>query len=110
MGVNYRFPLVQNIDFRFLPFYFDKLYASVYADVGNAWTGSSPGLKELKRDVGVQLRLESFSFYSYPTRIFFDATYGFDRFDHYVRSVNQTVTYGKEWRFYFGILFGFDFD
>jgi WD40 repeat protein len=110
VGLNYRFPLIQNIDIRVLPFYFDKLYGSVYADVGNAWTGPSPGLKEFKKDIGFQLRLESFSFYSYPTRIFFDATYGFDRFDRYVRNVNQTVTYGKEWRFYFGILFGFDFD
>jgi sugar lactone lactonase YvrE len=110
VGLDYRFPLIDNIDVRFLPLYFDKLYASVYADLGNAWTGTSPSLKDFKKDLGVQLRLESFSFYSYPTRIFFDATYGFDRFDRYVRSVNQTVTYGKEWRFYFGIMFGFDFD
>jgi len=33
---------------------------------------------------GAELRLESFSFYSYPTRIFFSAAYGFDRFDHFV--------------------------
>jgi hypothetical protein len=56
------------------------------------------------------LRLESYSFYSYPTRFFFDAAYGFNRFDRYVRSANEFVTYGKEWRFYFGVLFGFDLD
>jgi len=107
VGLNYRFPLSNNLDVRFLQLYFDKLYASVFADAGNAWS-SKPG--RWKRDAGAELRLESFSYYAYPTRIFFGAAYGFDRFDRYVPSRTQTVTYGKEWRFYFGVLFGFDFD
>lgn len=110
-GVTYRFPLVANIDARFLQFYFDKLYASVFADVGNAWTQGSPEpSRTFKKDVGAEIRLESFSFYAYPTRMFFSAAYGLDRFDRYIRSRDQTVAYGREWRFYFGILFGFDFD
>ncbi len=107
-GLEYRFPLVENIDVRFLQFYFDKLYASVYGDFGNAWSGAMPKLKQFKSDAGIELRLESFSWYAYPTRIFFNASYGLNRFDKIVRSV--PVTYGKEWRFYFGVLFGFDFD
>jgi outer membrane translocation and assembly module TamA len=109
-GLEYRFPLVHNIDLRIAQLYFDKLYASVYADAGNAWTDYSPRLKDFKTDAGVEIRLEAFSYYSYPTRIFFNAAYGFNQFDHFIRSREQTVTYGKEWRFYFGILFGFDFD
>jgi hypothetical protein len=109
-ALEYRFPLIQNIDVRIAQLYFDKLYASVYAEAGNAWTGYSPQLKDFKTDAGFEIRLESFSYYAYPTRIFFNAAYGFDKFDHFVRSRDQTVTYGKEWRFYFGILFGFDFD
>jgi hypothetical protein len=109
-GIEYRFPLVHNIDFRIAQLYFDKLYASVYADAGDAWTGISPQLRNLKTDAGVELRLESFSYYAYPTRIFLNASYGFNKFDHFIPSRDQTVTYGKEWRFYFGILFGFDFD
>ncbi len=109
-GLAYRFPLVQNIDARFLQLYFDKLYASVFVDMGNAWTGSGPSLKEFKTDAGIELRLESFSFYSYPTRFFCNAAYGFSAFDRLVRSSNQLVSYGKEWRFYFGVLFGFDLD
>jgi hypothetical protein len=109
-GLEYRFPLVHNIDFRFAQLYFDKLYASVYADAGDAWTGYAPRLDKCKTDAGVELRLESFSYYSYPTRIFFNASYGFTKFDHYVTGRDQIVSYGKEWRFYFGILFGFDFD
>jgi WD40 repeat protein len=109
-GIAYRFPLSSALDIRIFQLYFDKLYASVYADAGNAWTENRPKLAEWKTDAGVELRLESFSYYSYPTRIFFNASYGFNRFDRYVRSRNETVAYGKEWRFYFGVLFGFDFD
>jgi hypothetical protein len=109
-GLTYRFPLVERIDLRFLNFYFDKLYVSVYSDVGNAWTGKMPALGRFRKDAGVELRLQAFSFYAYPTCIFFNASYGFDSFDRRVRNADQLVTYGKEWRFYFGILFGFDFD
>jgi hypothetical protein len=109
-GINYRFPISSNLDVRFLQIYFDKLYASFYGDVGNAWgeNNSVPG--GWKADAGAELRLESYSFYSYPTRFFFDAAYGFNTFNRYVRSANEFVTYGKEWRFYFGVLFGFDLD
>jgi len=110
VGVQYRFPLVQNIDIRIFQLYFDKLYASVYADAGNAWTNYGARVSDLKRDAGIELRLEAFSYYSYPTRIFLNASYGFDTFDHYVQSQNQVVTYGKEWLIYFGVLFGFDID
>ena len=107
-GLEYRFPLVANIDVRFLQFYFDKLYASVYSDLGNAWSSVKPQLKDFKGDVGAEIRLESFSWYAYPTRIFFNASYGLNQFEKSVRG--SPVTYGKEWRFYFGVLFGFDFD
>ena len=109
-SAEYRLPLISKIDLRILQLYFDKLYAAAFADMGDAWNGKLPTLRQFKTDAGAELRLESFSFYSYPTRIFFSAAYGFDRFDKLVSSSNQTVTYGKEWRFYFGVLFGFDFD
>lgn len=108
VGLEYRFPLVSNIDVRFLQFYFDKFYASFYTDLGNAWSSAKPKLKEFKSDAGVELRLESFSWYAYPTRIFFNASYGFSEFEKDVRGT--PIKYGKEWRFYFGVLFGFDFD
>ena len=111
LGLSYRFPIIEKIDFRLLQIYFDKLYASVYADIGDAWTGTMPTFGDLKRDAGIELRLETFSYYAYPTRIFFNASYGFDRFTlGYSAYDNRTVSYGEEWRFYFGVLFGFDFD
>ncbi|MGB6032171.1 MAG: hypothetical protein WBH55_05005, partial [Bacteroidota bacterium] len=99
LGLSYRFPILEKIDFRFLQMYFDKLYASVYADIGDAWTGRMPTFGDLKRDAGVELRLETFSYYAYPTRIFFNASYGFDKFIvAYNIYDNRTVSYGEEWR------------
>ena len=107
VNLTYRFPIATQINFRLLQFFFTKLYGSVFADYGDAWTGSSvPGLSDWKRDVGAELRLESFSFYAYPTRIFVSGAYGLDKFTRDFETIN--VTYGNEWRFYLGILFGFE--
>jgi hypothetical protein len=73
---------------------------------GNAWNGSATKLDQFKSDIGAQLRLQAFSYYVFPTSFFVDAAYGFNEFSNVVQ--NETVTYGKEWNFYLGILFGFD--
>jgi hypothetical protein len=104
-NATYRFPIWENIDARISELYFDKIYGSLHADVGDAWNGT-PTLRDFKRDVGFEIRLESSSFYSYPTRIFVNGTYGLDSFIYH--NQNVTAQYGKEWRFYLGILFGFD--
>ena len=111
-GLEYRFPVVHNIDVRIWQLYFDKLYLSFFGDVGNAWTAPQrPRFSEFKKDIGAELRLESFSFYSYPTRFFLSAAYGLDRFDRQVPRFEQNgpdrVVYGREWRLYFGVLFNF---
>lgn len=111
-NLTYRFPIATNIDFNFLQFYFDKLYLSVYGDVGNAWNGNAAKLKDFKKDVGFELRLLSYSYYVYPTAFAFNASYGLDQFSRIFPSTTgeqKTVTYGKEWQFYFTMLFGFDF-
>jgi Tol biopolymer transport system component len=109
-NLTYRFPVLEHIDLRILQLYFDKLYAAFYGDVGAAWTGGGIKDQRFNRDAGMEIRLEAFSYYAFPTRIFFNATYGFDQFDRYVDNTKSTVTYGKEWNFHFGILFGFDLD
>lgn len=111
-NLTYRFPLATGLDFNFLQFYFDKLYLSVYGDAGNAWNGNATKLKDFKKDVGAELRLQTYSFYVYPTSFAFNAAYGLDKFSRIFPSTTggeKEVTYGKEWRFYFTMLFGFDF-
>jgi len=108
-NATYRFPISTQLNCRVLQFYFTKLFASVFYDVGDAWSGAVPDYSTWKHDIGFELRLESFSFYVYPTRIFFSGAYGIDQFSTKVNSVAvNSVEYGKEWRFYLGILFGFD--
>lgn len=98
--VTYRFPLLQHLDLRFMHLYFDKVYLGAFYDYGDAFNGGLD-FSNFKSSVGGELRLDSFSFYSFPTRIFFNAAYGLDQFE------NTRQIYGKEWRFYFGISFGY---
>ncbi|MGV8017137.1 MAG: hypothetical protein AB2L26_02965 [Ignavibacteria bacterium] len=104
--LEYRFPLVQKIDTRISPLYLDKLYLSFFGDFGNAWYGDETKLKDFKKDIGAELRLQAFSSYVFPTSIFASVAYGLDSFTK--RFIGKNVTYGKEWVFYAGVLFGFD--
>jgi hypothetical protein len=112
-NLTYRFPVVEHLDFRLAQLYFDKLYAAAYGDIGSAWSEGGVRDQKFRRDAGLELRLQAFSYYAFPTCFFFNATYGFDQFNYTVAhsgSVSSVVTYGKEWNYHFGILFGFDFD
>ena len=107
LNLTYRFPLAKNIDTRFGQIYVDKVFLSFYGDIGNAWTGKTPSLNQFKKGIGAEVRVMMNSFYIFPTAVFFSAAYGFDKF---TKLVNDTaITYGKEWLFYGGIAFGFDF-
>ncbi|MCX6121328.1 MAG: biopolymer transporter Tol [Ignavibacteriales bacterium] len=109
LNATYRFPIATQLDFRVLQIYFSKLYGSVFYDIGNAWPRETASDNFWKQDAGFELRLETFSFYAYPTRIFFSGAYGLDQFSRNVQDINTTtVTYGHEWRFYLGVLFGFE--
>jgi Tol biopolymer transport system component len=110
LSLSYRFPITRSINFRFLQFYFTKLYASVFADIGEAWRSVVPSISTWKKDVGVELRLEAFSFYAYPTRIFLSGAYGLDPIEQIVLTPDgpSAIRYGREWWFYLGILFDFE--
>jgi Tol biopolymer transport system component len=113
VNLTYRFPISESLDTRLLQIYFDKLYGAVFADWGDAWDEGYPVMKDFKKDIGAELRLESYSFYSFPTRISLSAAYGLDQFDRTFQGRDvidgrSFVTYGKEWRLYFTVLFGFE--
>lgn len=107
LNLTYRLPLFTNIDSKIGHLYVDKIFFSVYGDLGNTWDGKVPQLNKFKKGAGAEIRMQMNSFYLFPTSVFFNASYGFDKFERQVR--NETITYGEEWRFYGGILFGFDF-
>lgn len=102
----YRFPIFNNIDMRLFHLYFDKFYIGAFFDYGNAFDNDAIQFSEFKKDAGVELRLDLFSFYNFPTKIFFNAAYGFDKFTKVENKVTPLV-YGNEWRYYIGISFGY---
>lgn len=97
----YSFQLLRNLDLQLFHLYFDKLYGNVYYDYGNAFDQNNLKEVNFKRDVGVELRLNMVSFYSYPAYFFASAAYGLDKFTH------ENVEYGNEWRYYLGLSFGY---
>lgn len=107
LNLTYRFPLFTNIDSRIGHIYLDKIFFSVYGDFGNAWTGNFPSFSQFKKGAGAELRIKMNSFYIFPTSVFINASYSFDRISRVIRGEN--VTYGKEFQFYGGILFDFSF-
>ncbi|MCB0748388.1 MAG: biopolymer transporter Tol, partial [Ignavibacteriae bacterium] len=107
LNLTYRLPVFKNIDYRLGHLYIDKLFFSVHGDLGNAWNGDVPKFNDFKKGIGAELRLKMISFYLFPTSLFFNASYAFDKVDRLVR--DEVITYGKEWKFYGGILFDFSF-
>jgi hypothetical protein len=87
----------------------DKIYLQAFGDVGNAWIGD-PGFSDwaddLKKDAGAGLKVQFYSFTTFPSALSLDAAYGFDDFQ--VADENGIHEYGQEWRFYFTLLFNFN--
>lgn len=101
-GLTYRFPIHRNLDWKLGHIQFDKLYMGLFYDYGNAFDGDKINFASFKRDLGLELRLDSFSYNMFPTRVFFQAAWPIDKI-HY-----NEVVYPREWRYYFGVLFDFD--
>jgi hypothetical protein len=105
----YNLPLWRNAAKRLSFITLDKVYLQGYADVGNAWVGNLSGsdlAKDFKKDAGLGLKVQMFSFATFPTALSADAAYGFDRFS--ITDQNGIHTYGQEWRFYMTLLFNFN--
>lgn len=102
----FRFPVIPEMNLSLEPFFFNRLYAGVYYQAGDAWRGP---LKEIswKQNIGLEIRLGGQSFYAYPLAITFDAVYGFDSFTRWNETTLENVSFGKEWRFYWSVLFNF---
>ena len=103
----YRFPLWTRIGRLTGPLYSDQVYGALYAGIGRAWDGDARDdiLKRgWKRDIGMQVRYDATSFYLFPTRVGFDAAYGFDTVP-----LTSPGMVGKRsgLKLYFTLLFGY---
>ena len=69
--------------------------------VGDTWSEDF----DLKQSIGLQFRLNGFSFYNYPTAIGFEIHRGLTEFE--LETEDEILEYGSENRYYLSILFGF---
>ena len=81
---------------------------------GDTVYGVNTGFGQMRKDVGAEIRMKLNSFYLLPTAVFFSGTYGLDEFDFLLDEGfvtpdgSDTVRYGSEFQWHFGVLFGFD--
>jgi hypothetical protein len=69
--------------------------------LGDTWTDEF----NLKQSIGLQLRLNGFSFYNYPTALGIEVHHGLTNFTKLYNG--DEVNYGDENRYYLTLLFGF---
>jgi len=72
---------------------------------GDAWNRKFTR-SSLKQSVGVEWRFQGYSFYNYPTSIGLEYHRGLDTFEMDIGD-GKPISYGRENRFYFTVLFGF---
>lgn len=110
----YHFPIWPHVSKQALFAYFDKVYGRIYADAALAWSEGAPGTADMRRDIGMELRVGLGSFYLLPTAFFVSATYGLDTFtfepdeDFLTVDGSRFIRYGHELLWHFGLLFDFD--
>lgn len=108
-------PLMRAIDLQLGANTIDKIYAHLFFETGNGWGGPLQIGDNLKHGLGGELRIAFNRNYLMPMKFFVSTSYGLNRFsvtlpDSFVtESEDNRVTYGREFLFYFGLTFDFDF-
>ena len=105
--LTYRFPIWRKINRRASVLYIGSLYAGLFAEAGKAWTTDELDLNGNQKDVGFDLRLKGFTFYSYPVAASFEAAYSLNKVTYAVPFTTEEITYEKDWKFYGSVLFSF---
>ena len=115
-------PLKKQMNGQIGPYTLDKMYARLFFETGNGWyvgdAASTPDKIDsgsgLKSGVGAELRIATSAYYLFPIKFFVSAAYGFDRFslrlpdDFVTPTTGNTVSYGRELLFHFGLTFDFE--
>lgn len=115
-------PIKKQMNGQIGPYTLDKMYARFFFETGNGWyLGDAANTSDiidsganLKSGVGAELRIATSAYYLFPIKFFVSAAYGFDRFsirlpdDFVTPTTGNTVTYGRELLFHFGLTFDFE--
>ncbi|MCG2590170.1 DUF5050 domain-containing protein [Rhodohalobacter sulfatireducens] len=107
-------PIKRDINVQMGSYTLDKLYANLFVEAGNGWGGPLNIGDDLKTGIGTELRFALNSYYIFPLKFFVTTTYGFNQFNVTLpsqfisTSPENSITYGKELLFYFGLTFDFN--
>lgn len=106
--ITYRFPILPSIERQLPVLYLKSLYGAVFVEAGKAWNENEFDLNGNSKDIGYEVRLDGFTFFSYPLAVSFMGAYGLDTVE-YRDPFYETVVFteGKEWRYYGSVLFSF---
>jgi Tol biopolymer transport system component len=113
--LNYHQPLFEKIHRQAGRFTLDKIFTRLFVETGNGWGGPLEVGNSMKTGVGAELRFSMNSYYLFPSRLFISGAYGLSTFDvnlpeSFITTTGQnSVSFGQELLFNFGLLFDFDF-
>lgn len=106
--LTYRFPIWRKIDYQLPGLYFQSIYAAVFAEAGKAWNENTFDIEDPQIGAGYELRVNGFTFFSYPLAVSFMGAYGFDMVEYGDPFITElSFTEGQAWRYYGSVLFSF---
>ena len=105
IDITIRSLIMANKNYKFNWLIFQNSTLAGIFQVGDAWTRNNTSLNKLKRSIGMQWRLNGFSFYNYPTAIEIEYHHPLDKFERIIN--DEEIRYGREGRTYVKILFDF---
>ena len=97
--------IMTNKNYKFNWLIFQNSTLAGIFQIGDAWTRNNTSLNKLKKSIGMQWRLNGFSFYNYPTAIELEYHHPLDKFERIIN--DDIILYGQEGRTYVKILFDF---
>jgi hypothetical protein len=113
-SLSWNIPVWKRIDTQVNRFTVDKVFTRVFAEAGNGWGSPLSDNEKLKTGLGAELRVGLMSNYMLPSRFFVSTAYGFNDItlklpEQFIRpSGSNTVNFGREFLFHFGLLFDFE--
>ena len=103
LDLSFRLPLLREKHIKLGWFIMQNSVVGAIFQFGDAWRQKSDQM--WKKSVGLQWRVNGFSFYNYPTAIELEIHQGLNKFDRVIKG--ETYSYGNEVRTYFRLLFDF---
>jgi Tol biopolymer transport system component len=101
LDVTFRMPIFMEKHYKAKWVIFQNSTLGAVIQVGDAWTDDI----SIKKSVGIQWRINGFSFYNFPTAIEVEYHQPLDTF---IRDINETtISYGENGRAYVKVLFDF---